>query len=143
MNPSTNSPLIISTQSQQSHLTNLDLSVLRTYAARSLTDQLDAILGPKTIIIDPSLAGPLGLVTEVSNLKEHGVDKLFWLEPGPLGNAGSLKNVVWVCKPTIKAMKVIAGQFSIFCDFYSIPSTRIIEKTDCFAMIPQFMFEKT
>lgn len=107
---STNSTLIISTQSQQSHLTNLDLSVLRTYAARSLTDQLDAILGSKTIIIDPSLAGPLGLVTEVSNLKEHGVDKLFWLEPGPLGNAGSLKNVVWVCKPTIKAMKVIAEQ---------------------------------
>ncbi|KAG0140954.1 hypothetical protein CROQUDRAFT_664506 [Cronartium quercuum f. sp. fusiforme G11] len=93
-----------------SHLTNLDLSVLRTYASRSLTDQLDAILGPKTVIIDPTLAGPLGLVTEVTNLKEHGVDKLFWLEPGPLGNAGSLKNIVWVCKPNLNSMKIIAEQ---------------------------------
>lgn len=93
------------------HLSHLDLSILRTYAARSLTDQLDAILGPKTIIIDPNLAGPLGLVIEVANLKEHGVDKLFWLESGPLGNAGSLRNVVWVCKPTVNAMKIVAGQF--------------------------------
>lgn len=27
------------------------------------------IVGPKTLVIDPSLAGPLGLVTEVSTLK--------------------------------------------------------------------------
>ncbi|KAI7959595.1 hypothetical protein MJO28_003386, partial [Puccinia striiformis f. sp. tritici] len=92
------------------HLTNLDFSIFKTYLVRSLTDQLDNILGPKTIIIDPVLAGPLGLVTQVGNLKEHGVDKLFWLENGPIGNAGTAQNIVWVCQPMVSAMKLIAQQ---------------------------------
>ncbi|MBW0497782.1 hypothetical protein O181_037497 [Austropuccinia psidii MF-1] len=92
------------------HLTNLDFSVFKTYAARSLTDQLDGIIGPKTIIIDPALAGPLGLVTQVGDLKEHGVDKLFWLESGPIGNAGASKNIVWVSQPSLGAVKMIAQQ---------------------------------
>ncbi|OAV93977.1 hypothetical protein, variant 1 [Puccinia triticina 1-1 BBBD Race 1] len=98
------------------HLTNLDFSIFKTYLVRSLTDQLDNILGPKTIIIDPVLAGPLGLVTQVGNLKEHGVDKLFWLENGPLGNAGTAQNIVWVCQPMVSAMKLIAQQI------HSIPA---------------------
>jgi hypothetical protein len=97
------------------HLTSLDFSIFKTYLVRSLTDQLDNILGPKTIIIDPVLAGPLGLVTQVGNLKEHGVDKLFWLEKGPLGNAGTAQNIVWVCQPMVSAMKLIARQFIITC----------------------------
>jgi len=92
------------------HLTNLDFSIFKTYLARSLTDQLDNILGPKTIIIHPVLAGPLGLVTQLGNLKEHGVDKLFWLESGTLGNAATAQNIVWVCQPLVSAMKLIAQQ---------------------------------
>ncbi|EFP89202.1 hypothetical protein PGT21_006205 [Puccinia graminis f. sp. tritici] len=99
-----------SSSSFNRHLTSLDFSIFKTYLVRSLTDQLDNILGPKTIIIDPVLAGPLGLVTQVGNLKEHGVDKLFWLEKGPLGNAGTAQNIVWVCQPMVSAMKLIAQQ---------------------------------
>ncbi|CAH7688814.1 vacuolar protein sorting-associated protein 33A [Phakopsora pachyrhizi] len=93
-----------------SHLTSLDFSIFKTYCSRSLTDQLDEILGPKSIIIDPTLAGPLGLVTQVNNLKEHGVDKLFWLESGPIGNAGMAKSIVWVTKANIRAMRIISEQ---------------------------------
>lgn len=82
-------------------------------------------MGAKTLVIDPSLAGPLGLVTEVSTLKvsrstevsyeksdkeaaqSHGVDRMFYLEPGALSQAQ--RNIVWLCSPKISLMKIIAG----------------------------------
>ncbi|KAL9932870.1 hypothetical protein V8E36_008125 [Tilletia maclaganii] len=39
-----------------------------------------AEITPKTVILDPALAGPLGLTIDVAALKAHGVDKMFWLE---------------------------------------------------------------
>jgi hypothetical protein len=83
--------------------------------------------GAKTLVLDPSLAGPLGLVTEVSLLKvrivstfqnriawtdiwtaqQHGVDKMFWLEAGTLN--ATTTNVVYLCRPQIKWMKIVAG----------------------------------
>ncbi|KAF8336635.1 Sec1-like protein [Cantharellus anzutake] len=86
----------------------LDLSMLKTLAQRALVDALNAVNGAKTLVLDPSLAGPLSLVTEVSLLKHHGVDKMFWLEPGPLN--ASTANVVYLCRPEIKWMKMIADQ---------------------------------
>ncbi|POV96880.1 hypothetical protein PSHT_14885 [Puccinia striiformis] len=66
------------------HLTNLDFSIFKTYLAAGLKSR--------------------------GNLKEHGVDKLFWLENGPIGNAGTAQNIVWVCQPMVSAMKLIAQQ---------------------------------
>ncbi|KAG8965490.1 hypothetical protein FRC00_001654, partial [Tulasnella sp. 408] len=66
------------------------------------------INGAKTLVLDPSLAGPLGLVTEVALLKQHGVDKMFWLESGPLN--AQTTNVVYLCRPQVKWMKIIADQ---------------------------------
>ena len=69
--------------------------------------------------------GPLGLVTEVSFLKvsvlsnvtveptdtlacqQNGLDKMFWLEPGPL-NAPTT-NIIYLCRPKIKFAKIVAG----------------------------------
>ena len=31
----------------------------------------------KTLVIDPSIAGPLGLIIQVSELKTHGVDRMY------------------------------------------------------------------
>lgn len=81
--------------------------------------------------LDPSLAGPLGLVADVSSLKQHGVEKMFWLEPASpafvsrndmshsqsQSKAGlksvnaPTKSVVYICRPEIKWMKAIAGMF--------------------------------
>jgi hypothetical protein len=86
----------------------LDVELLKDTARKALIDTLNAVNGVKTLVLDPTLAGPLGLVTEVALLKHHGVDKMFWLEPGPL--TSTTTNVVYLCRPLIKYVKIIADQ---------------------------------
>ncbi|EJF67229.1 Sec1-like protein [Dichomitus squalens LYAD-421 SS1] len=86
----------------------LDVSVLRELARKALVDSLNSVNGAKTLVLDPTLAGPLGLVTEVAVLKHHGVDKMFWLEPGALSATST--NIVYLCRPFIKWIKIIADQ---------------------------------
>jgi len=43
--------------------------VLKDLARRELIDILDAIHGQKSIVIDPSLSGPLSLIAEFGLLK--------------------------------------------------------------------------
>ena len=78
-------------------------------------------------MLDNSIAGPLGLVTDVSLLKvslaslltvalcrpdicrkHHGVDKMFWLESGPL--TSTTTHVVYLCRPLIRNIKIVAGE---------------------------------
>lgn len=33
---------------------------------------------------------------------------MFWLEPGPLN--ASTRNIVWLCRPKISHMRIIAGE---------------------------------
>ncbi|EPQ30352.1 uncharacterized protein PFL1_01878 [Pseudozyma flocculosa PF-1] len=58
----------------------LETSILTDLAKRGLLSTLDSIKEAKTLILDPSLAGPLGLVADVQSLKHHGVERMFWLE---------------------------------------------------------------
>ena len=39
--------------------------------------------------------------------QQHGVDKMFWLESGPLSAVTT--NIVYLCRPRIKWVKIIAG----------------------------------
>ncbi|KAG6846047.1 hypothetical protein H0H87_006411 [Tephrocybe sp. NHM501043] len=84
----------------------VDVSLLKEIARKALVDSLNSVNGAKTLVLDASLAGPLGLVTEVSLLKHHGVDKMFWLEPGALSSTTT--NIVYLCRPMIKYVKIIA-----------------------------------
>ncbi|WVF68560.1 hypothetical protein IAT40_003329 [Kwoniella sp. CBS 6097] len=86
----------------------LDVSVLKELAKSALIGSLNDIQGAKTLILDPALAGPLGLVTEVALLKHQAVDKMFWLEPGELNI--NTRNVVWLCRPKMEFMRIIADQ---------------------------------
>ncbi|KAF9055953.1 Sec1-like protein [Panaeolus papilionaceus] len=86
----------------------LDVNVLKDIAKKDLVDALNSVNGAKTLVLDVSLAGPLGLVTEVSLLKHHGVDKMFWLEAGPL--TSSTTSIIYLCRPQIKNVKIIADQ---------------------------------
>ncbi|KAI0049280.1 Sec1-like protein [Auriscalpium vulgare] len=86
----------------------LDVSLLKEIARNSLIHALNSVNGGKTLVLDPSLAGPLSLVTEVSLLQQHGVDKMFWLEAGPL--AAVTTNIVYLCRPRITWVKIIADQ---------------------------------
>ncbi|ORY82401.1 putative ATP binding protein [Leucosporidium creatinivorum] len=86
-----------------------DATLFQLVSSSALQGLLDKIVGPKTLVLSPSLAGPLGLVTEVGLLKnQHGVTKMFWLEPGALSQAE--RNIVYLCRPEVKWMKMIAGQ---------------------------------
>lgn len=58
----------------------LDVAPLRSLALGALLSALDAIAEGKTLLLDPSLAGPLGLVADVGSLRQHGVERMFWLE---------------------------------------------------------------
>lgn len=99
----------MSTDDQSSQLENpVDVSSLKELSKSKLVDSLNAVNGAKTLVLDPTLAGPLGLITEVSLLKHHGVDKMFWLEPGPLN--ATTTNIVYLCRPLIKYVRIIADQ---------------------------------
>ncbi|KAF8506163.1 hypothetical protein JB92DRAFT_2736882, partial [Gautieria morchelliformis] len=43
----------------------VDTPLLKELAKRSLVDALNSVNGAKTLVLDPSIADPLGLVTEV------------------------------------------------------------------------------
>ena len=105
---------------------------------------LPKVNGAKTLVLDSSIAGPLGLVTDVSLLKvsstpilavrlcwpdvywkHHGVDKMFWLESGPL--TSTTTNVVYLCRPLIRNIKVVAGKFLLS---HTGHQPRLIHSTD-------------
>ncbi|KAJ8295842.1 Vacuolar protein sorting-associated protein 33A [Rhodotorula toruloides] len=76
----------------------IDTDLLRLVGSTALQQKLDTIVGPKTLILTPSLAGPLGLVTEVGLLKNnHAVTKMYWLEAGALSQTE--RNIVYLCRP--------------------------------------------
>ncbi|KAF7971703.1 hypothetical protein HWV62_20166 [Athelia sp. TMB] len=53
----------------------LDVNLLKEIGKKALIDALNSVNGAKTLVLDASLAGPLGLVTEVSLLKvSYGLD---------------------------------------------------------------------
>ncbi|GAA5858455.1 hypothetical protein JCM8547_007314 [Rhodosporidiobolus lusitaniae] len=84
--------------------------LLRLVSSTALQRKLDAMGGgPKTLVLAPGLAGPLGLVTEVGLLRNnHGITKMYWLEPGMLAQAE--RTVVYLCRPEVKWMRIIADQ---------------------------------
>lgn len=47
----------------------IDTDLFRLVSSSALQALLDKIIGPKTLVLAPNLAGPLGLVTEVGLLK--------------------------------------------------------------------------
>ncbi|KIK70533.1 hypothetical protein GYMLUDRAFT_149956 [Collybiopsis luxurians FD-317 M1] len=99
----------MSAEDQNPHDTEsaLDTNLLKEISKKALVDALNSVNGSKTLVLDPSLAGPLGLVTEVSLLKHHGVDKMFWLEAGPL--TSNTTNIVYLCRPAVSYVKIIAA----------------------------------
>jgi len=86
----------------------VDLSLLRELGKNGLINALNSVNGAKTLVLDPTVAGPLGLLTEVSLLKQHGVDKMFWLESGPL--VATTTNIVYLTRGKISWIKIIADQ---------------------------------
>ncbi|ORX89440.1 vacuolar protein sorting-associated protein 33A [Basidiobolus meristosporus CBS 931.73] len=86
--------------------TSLNINALRDLSRKELTDVLDSARGKKTLVLDPNLSGPLSLITEFSLLKEHGVEKIFYLQSGPLETESS--SIIYICRPNIQYVRYIA-----------------------------------
>eukprot|EP00026_Physarum_polycephalum_P005659 Phypoly_transcript_05694.p1 GENE.Phypoly_transcript_05694~~Phypoly_transcript_05694.p1 ORF type:complete len:610 (+),score=111.39 Phypoly_transcript_05694:24-1832(+) len=86
----------------------VNLAALREASRKEFTDILDVARGKKAIILDPQISGPLGLVAEISLLKEHGVEKIYYLTPGKLET--ECKNLIYLVRPKVKYMRIIADQ---------------------------------
>lgn len=61
-------------------MTAIDTKTLKDEALESLLSTLDTIRGRKCLVIDRSLSSTLSLVASFSELQEHGVEKMFWLQ---------------------------------------------------------------
>jgi len=58
----------------------IDLEHIREAAQRSLLAALDSRPGPKALVLDPRLGGPLTQICQMPTLRQHSVDRLFHLE---------------------------------------------------------------
>ena len=88
-----------------------NFAALREQSRRELTACIDMIRGPKALVLDPSLSGPLGLVAEKQLLKDHGVEKTYHLRSDPLET--DQRRMVFLVRDSILNMKAIAAQVSV------------------------------
>ena len=84
------------------------LSALRDRSRRELAACIDRVKGPKALVLDPSLSGPLGLIAEKQLLKDHGVEKTYHLRLEPIET--DQRCIVFLVRDRVTAMKAVARQ---------------------------------
>lgn len=75
--------------------------------------QLDGVVSASrdssmALVLDPSLSGPLGLVSEVKGLREHGVEKIYHLLPEPLQT--ECTSITYIIRPEVRLVEQLASQ---------------------------------
>ncbi|KAI1865488.1 uncharacterized protein JN550_008245 [Neoarthrinium moseri] len=73
-----------------------DTEQIKDSARKDLLYLLEGVRGKKNLVIERSLAGPIGVVVKVSTLQEYGVDKFFFLENNNADT--SQRNVVFMAR---------------------------------------------
>ncbi|KAI4229962.1 MAG: hypothetical protein L6R36_000471 [Xanthoria steineri] len=87
----------------------IDTDDIKDRAKKDLLSLLEGVRGKKNLVIEQSLAGPIGLVAKFSTLQDYGVDKVFFLENDNLDT--SQKNVVFLASGEKASQCIaIAGQ---------------------------------
>eukprot|EP00286_Rhodomonas_abbreviata_P030035 CAMPEP_0181300358 /NCGR_PEP_ID=MMETSP1101-20121128/6846_1 /TAXON_ID=46948 /ORGANISM="Rhodomonas abbreviata, Strain Caron Lab Isolate" /LENGTH=572 /DNA_ID=CAMNT_0023405587 /DNA_START=212 /DNA_END=1927 /DNA_ORIENTATION=+ len=86
----------------------VNLISMRDRARRDLTECIDKMRGPKALVLDPTLSGPLGLIAEKTLLKEHGVEKTYHLRHEPIET--EQRRILFLVRDKIPNMKAIASQ---------------------------------
>lgn len=84
----------------------MNLSVFKEHACAQLMSLLDSVEGPKVLVIDAKLSGPIGLIADAKSLKEHGVERIVYLEPGRM--SAEQPNLVYLVSPQVEHMQTIA-----------------------------------
>ncbi|KAL2064773.1 hypothetical protein VTL71DRAFT_3912 [Oculimacula yallundae] len=73
-----------------------DTDQIKDKARKDLLYLLEGVRGKKNLVLEKSLAGPIGIFVKFSTLQDYGVDKVFFLENG---NADvSQRNVVFIAR---------------------------------------------
>ncbi|SPQ95252.1 Vacuolar protein sorting-associated protein 33A [Plasmodiophora brassicae] len=93
-----------------SHLRNacIPLVQLRQAAADRLASILSEIDGPKALVLGPDLSGPLGMLVDVSLLKQNGVDAMY--ELGPHAIRCQHQDIVYVLRPDLPSITTLSEQ---------------------------------
>ena len=86
----------------------INLSALRQQARSELLSLLPNDGQNVALVLDPALSGPLGLVAEVKEFREHGVDKIYHLLPEPL--VTDCQTIVYFVRPQVRLMPQVAAQ---------------------------------
>eukprot|EP00959_Pyramimonas_sp_CCMP1952_P324176 6784796-Pyramimonas_sp.AAC.1 len=84
----------------------INIAQIREQARIYLCDALDSRRGKKALVLDPKLSGPLSLIAEISLLKEHGVENLYYLDNEPIETD---------CRQIIYLVRVQLAQVSLPC----------------------------
>jgi len=85
----------------------VDIDSIKNAALKDLLDVVDSVRGKKALVLDPTLTGPVGLVVKFSLLRDHGIDKVYHLEPNPL--AVTNDKVVYIVRPQQRNAEMILG----------------------------------
>lgn len=75
----------------------INLAKIRDDARKALIDLLDSVRGKKVLVLDPKLSGPLGQIVEINLLKEHGVEKIYYVTPGRF--VTEAKTIIYLIRP--------------------------------------------
>ncbi len=79
----------------------VDVSILREIARNSLVHHRGVSAPSILHFLFPFSDGAY------DRTQQHGIDKMFWLESGPLSAVTT--SIVYLCRPQIKWVKIIAG----------------------------------
>ncbi|XP_057331707.1 vacuolar protein sorting-associated protein 33A [Microplitis mediator] len=85
----------------------LNIGLLQEQARKQLLCLIEKCDGPKAIVWDQSLAGPVGLIAKYNLLEEYGVVKMYELVGGqlPLTN---VTNIIFIVRPHLDLIDLIA-----------------------------------
>lgn len=105
-----------------SHLSGgrLNVALVQETMRAELLNLLQLCKGPKVTIWDEWLAGPVGHVAQYSLLKDHEVTDMFLLKPGTLPTI-SVKHIVFICRPQLKLMDLVADYVQSLRSKQSVP----------------------
>ncbi|KAL1868044.1 hypothetical protein VTK73DRAFT_3869 [Phialemonium thermophilum] len=86
-----------------------DTDQIREKARKDLLYLLEGVRGKKNLVIEKSLAGPVGLLVKASTLRDYGVENFFFLENKNVDT--SQRNVVFIARgECAQHAHTIAGQ---------------------------------
>lgn len=100
--------LMVALDSQGKNV-GIDTEAIKATAIKDLLDLVDSVRGKKALVLDRTLTGPIGLLVKFSLLKDHGIDKVYHLEPDAAQLVVNHDKVIYLLRPSQKNAEIITG----------------------------------